>query len=72
MAISLSQFEKIDGLLLSLPRGYISTSNRLDDACIDAMGYSWVNDFASAEEAAAAIATLALTSRDFVTDEVSA
>jgi hypothetical protein len=82
-AISLSQFEKIDGLLLSLlragpfetcadPRGYISTSNRLDDACIDAMGYSWVNDFASAEEAAAAIATLALTSRDFVTDEVSA
>lgn len=81
MAITLQQFEEIDGHLSTLlragpfetcadPRGYIRTSNLLLDACIDAMGLDWVNDFASAEEAAAAIVTMALTQVDFVTDEV--
>lgn len=79
MQITLSQFEQIDGLLASLlrmgefatcadPRGYIRTSNRLLDACIDAMGFAWVDDFASAEEAAAAIVTHALLSATFVVD----
>lgn len=79
MAVTLSQFEQIDGLLSSLlrmgpfetcadPRGYIATSNRLFDACVDAMGFAWVDDFASAEECAAAIVTIALTHRDFVMD----
>ena len=47
MALSLSQFEKIDGLYSSLarmgefetcadPREFIRTSNRLFDACVDA------------------------------------
>jgi hypothetical protein len=83
MAISLSQFEQIDGHLATLlragpfetcadPRGYIRTSNCLLDACIDAMGMAWVDDFASAEEAAAAIVTMALTQRDFVLDEAEA
>jgi hypothetical protein len=80
--LTLSQFEVIDSLLSSQragpfetcadPRGYIRTSNRLLDACIDAMGMEWVNDFASAEEAAAAVVTMALTQRDFVMDEVDA
>lgn len=80
MAISLSQFEAIDGHLSTLlragpfetcgdPVGYIRTSNRLLDACYDAMGMAWVDDFASAEEAAAAIVTMALLSSDFVTDD---
>lgn len=66
MQITLIQFEKIDGLMAHLlrmgdfatcadPRGYISTSNRLFDACVDAMGLAWVDGFASALEAAAAI-----------------
>lgn len=81
--VSLTQFEQIDSLLGSLlrmgpfetcadPRGYIRTSNRLLDACIDAMGMDWVNDFAEIEEAAAMVVTLGLTDREFVTDEVSA
>lgn len=83
MAITLSQFEQIDGLLTSLlragpfetcadPRGYIRTSNRLFDACVDAMGYEWTNGFASAEEAAAAIVTMALLDASFVADELDA
>lgn len=83
MAISLSQFQEIDGHLASLlragpfetcadPRGYIRTSNRLLDACIDAMGFDWVNNFASAEEGAAAVVTKALLDSSFVTDEVEA
>lgn len=82
MAISLSQFEVIDGHLSALlragpletcadPRAYIRTSNRLFDACVDAMGFAWANVFASAEEAAAAVVTMALTQRDFVSDEVT-
>lgn len=79
--ISLQQFERIDGLLSSLlrmgefeacadPRAYIATSNRLFDACVDAMGFGWTNDFASAEEAAAAIVTTALLSARFVREGV--
>jgi hypothetical protein len=79
MAITLHQFEQIDGLLSKLlrmgqfetcadPRGYIQTSNRLLDACIDAMGYAWTNDFASAEEAAATVVAMALTSSSFVVE----
>lgn len=48
---------------------YIRTSNRLYDACVDAMGLDWVNDWHSVEEAAAAIVTMALTSRTFVGEE---
>lgn len=79
-SITLHQFEQIDGLLSSIlrmgpfeacenPREYIRTSNRLLDACIDAMGLDWVNDWASAEEAAAAIVTMALTSASFVRED---
>ena len=39
------------------PRGYITASNRLLDACIDAMGLAYVDGFAGAEECAAAIVT---------------
>ena len=64
MQITLTQFEAIDGLLGSLlrmgpfetcadPRGYIATSNRLFDACVDAIGYVAADAFASAEECAA-------------------
>lgn len=80
--ITLHQFERIDGLLSSLlrmgefetcadPRGYIRTSNALFDAVVDAMGYDWADSFASAEEAAAAVVTMALTSRSFVVDDES-
>jgi len=83
MSITLHQFETIDGLMSALlragpfetcadPRDYIRTSNRLLDACIDAMGLAWVDDFADALEAAATITTMALLSADFVTDEVEA
>lgn len=79
--ISLQQFERIDGLLSSLlrmgefeacadPRAYIATSNRLFDACVDAMGLGWTNDFASAEEAAAGVVTKALLSASFVREAV--
>lgn len=79
--ISLQQFERIDGhlsLLLRMgefescadPRAYIATSNRLFDACVDAMGFAWVNDFVSAEEAAAAVITTALLSSSFVREDV--
>ncbi len=78
--ITLHQFEQIDGLLSSLlqmgqfetcadPRAYIQTSNILLDACIDAMGYDWTMAWASAEEAAAAIVTRALTSTSFVGED---
>lgn len=78
--ISLHQFEQIDGHLSEIlrmgpfetcanPREYVRTSNRLLDACIDAMGLDWVNDFASAEEAAAAVVTMALTSSSFVRED---
>ena len=77
--ISLSAFEAIDARLSHLlrmgpfetcewPRGYITASNRLLDACIDAMGFAYVDAFASAEECAAAIVTQALLSSTFVVD----
>jgi hypothetical protein len=80
MSITLSAFERIDSLLSQQlragpfetcadPRGYIRTSNRLLDACIDAMGLAYVDDFASAEDCAAAIVTTALLSADFVGDD---
>lgn len=54
MGLPLHHFEKIDGLYSSLvrmgdfetcadPRGYIATSNRLFDACVDA-GMSFEHD----------------------------
>jgi hypothetical protein len=66
MQISLPQFEQIDSLLSSLlrmgefetcadPRGYVRTSNRLLDACVEATSLAFVDDFASAEECAAHI-----------------
>lgn len=69
--ITLSQFEQIDGLMGELlragpfeacadPRGYIRTSNRLFDLCVDATSYAYANDFADALECAAAIVTNAL------------
>jgi hypothetical protein len=80
MQITLSQFERIDSLLSQQlragdfgtcadPRSYIQTSNRLLDACIDAMGLAYVDGFASAEECAAAIVTKALLSSTFVAEE---
>ena len=80
MSITLAQFERIDGLLSQQlragpfetcadPRAYIQTSNRLLDACIDAMGFAYVDDFASAEDCAAAIVARALTSPDFVGED---
>lgn len=78
--ITLAAFERIDSLLSQQlhagdfetcadPRGYIATSNRLLDACIDAMGFNFADHFASAEECAAAIVARALTHVDFVNDE---
>jgi hypothetical protein len=80
MSITLSQFERIDGLLskqLSAgpfetcadPHEYIRTSNRLFDACIDAMGFVYMDQFASAEDCAAAIVTEALLNVSFVGDD---
>jgi hypothetical protein len=80
MSITLSAFERIDSLLSQQlragpfetcadPRGYIRISNRLLDACIDAMGLAYVDGFASAEDCAAAIVTTALLSADFVGDD---
>jgi hypothetical protein len=77
--ITLAAFEAIDSLLSSQlragdfatcadPRGYIATSNRLLDACIDAMGFAYVDHFPSAEHCAAAIVTEALLSSSFVRD----
>jgi hypothetical protein len=78
-SITLAAFETIDARLSHLlrmgpfetcewPRGYITASNRLLDACIDAMGYAYVDGFASAEECAAAIVTAGLLSSTFVVD----
>ena len=80
MVITLTAFERIDSLLSQQlragpfeacadPRGYIATSNRLLDACIDAMGLAYVDDFASAEGCAAAIVTEALLNVSFVGDD---
>ena len=69
--ITLRQFEAIDGLYSRLlymgdfetcadPRGYIALSNRLFDACVDAIGFRAADAFASAEECAATLVTRAL------------
>lgn len=69
--ITLSQFERIDGLMSSLlrmgefetcadPRGYIATSNRLFDACVDAFGFAASDAYASALDWAAEIVAKAL------------
>ena len=80
MSITLHQFERIDGLLTKQlragpfetcadPHEYIRTSNRLFDACIDAMGFVYMDQFASAEECAASIVTTALLSSTFVEED---
>ncbi len=80
MALTLSQFEKIDGLMASLlrmgefetcadPRGYIRLSNRLDGELIDALGYAYVNDFACALDCAAFIVTQCMLCQIEVLDE---
>ena len=81
MSITLSQFERIDTLLSKQlragpfetcadPHEYIRNSNRLFDACIDAMGFVYMDQFASAEECAASIVTTALLSSTFVEEDV--
>ena len=81
MSITLHQFERIDTLLSKQlragpfetcadPREYISNSNRLFDACIDAMGFVYMDQFVSAEHCAAAIVTEALLSSTFVEEDV--
>jgi hypothetical protein len=80
MSITLHQFERIDGLLTKQlragpfetcadPHEYIRNSNRLFDACIDAMGFVYMDQFASAEECAATIITEALLYPDFVGED---
>ena len=79
MQIALSKFEQIDGLMASLlragpflecadPRGYIRTSNVLQDALIDALGFDYVNDFADALECAAHVVAQALLGQIEVLD----
>lgn len=81
MSITLQQFERIDTLLSEQlragpfetcadPREYIRNSNRLFDACIDAMGFVYMDEFPSAEHCAAAIVTEALLSSTFVEADV--
>ena len=80
MTITLAEFESIDTLLskqlragpfetCANPREYIRTSNRLFDACIDAVGFIYMDQFSSAEECAAAIVTEALLNVSFVGDD---
>jgi hypothetical protein len=77
MTISLAAFERIDGLLSKQlragpfetcadPQEYIRNSNRLFDACIDAMGFAYMDQFSSAEHCATAIVTEGLLYHDFV------
>lgn len=79
MQITLSQFEAIDSAFQEMmrlgsfetcadPRKWIRSSNVLLDACIDALGLDYVNNFASAEECAANVITQALLSADMVVD----
>ena len=80
MTITLSAFESIDSLLSQQlragpfetcedPHQYIKNSNRLFDACIDAMGFVYMDQFSSAEDCAAAIVTEALLNVSFVGDD---
>jgi hypothetical protein len=77
MSITLHQFERIDGLLTKQlragpfetcadPHEYIRNSNRLFDACIETMGFAYMDQFSSAEHCAAAIVTEALLYSNFV------
>jgi hypothetical protein len=77
MSITLHQFERIDGLLskqlragpfemCANPQEYIRNSNRLFDACIETMGFAYMDQFSSAEHCAAAIVTEALLYSNFV------
>jgi hypothetical protein len=79
MPFTLTQFEQIEGLFTQLtrmgdfeacadPRGYIRISNRLFDACVDAIGYAAADAFASAEECAANILTDCWTGKVEVVD----
>ena len=83
MQVTLPQFEMIDSLMAQLlrmgefetcadPRAYIRTSNRLFDACVDAVGYDYANDFASALECAADLVARALLGTIAVLDDVEA
>lgn len=80
MTITLAAFERIDGLLTKQlragpfetcadPHEYIRNSNRLFDACIDAVGFACMGMFPSAEHCAAAIVTEALLYADFVGED---
>lgn len=80
MQITLAHFESIDALMGELlragefeacadPRGYIRISNRLFDACIDAVGYNEVSSYADALECAADIVARALVGIIEVVDE---
>jgi len=80
MSITLAKFERIDALLSKQlragpfetcadPQEYIRNSNRLFDACIDAMGLVYMDQFSSAEHCAAAIVTEALLYPDFVAED---
>jgi hypothetical protein len=77
MSITLHQFERIDTLLSKQlragpfetcadPHEYIRNSNRLFDACIDAMGWDFIDRYSSAEDCAADIVTRALLCAEFV------
>ncbi|CAB5222975.1 hypothetical protein UFOVP368_47 [uncultured Caudovirales phage] len=83
MQITLTQFERIDGLMTDLlragsfeacadPRGYIRTSNRLLDACIDALGMAFVDGYADALDCAADVVARSLLGTIEVLDEVAA
>lgn len=83
MAVTLHQFETIDSLMASIlrmgpfetcadSRGYVRAENRLLDACIDAVGLEYTNDFASALECAAHIVTGGLLGTIEVLDEEAA
>lgn len=83
MAITLSQFEQIDGLLTAfrnrgplrhtaMTRAQVSDwmrhEWRLMDACVEAMGLDYVNSFDSIEDCAAEIVIKGLSSCSFVED----
>lgn len=83
MAITLHQFEQIDGQMSALlhmgefetcsdPRGYVRGENRLYDLLIDAFGKDYADDFASALECAAFVVTQALLGQLVVLDAEAA
>jgi hypothetical protein len=83
MSITLQQFERIDSLMADLlrmgefetcadPRGYIRTENRLFDACVDALGLDYANDFTSGLECAAHVVASGLLGTIEVLDEEDA